>query len=275
MGFLLSYPVQAPDSDCRLMSFRGDFEENIKRLASLGYDGVELLVRGPERLDLDRILWTVKRCGLEIAAVSPSPMQKQDGLSILNPDKGKSEECVNRLIGLLPFAGEAGAPLVIGKLRGDTSEKAGCTMDRLEEATVRLCEEARGFGARIVLEPQKPDNINNLNGVLETYRWIRSLGRENLGLLADTFHMRATEPSMTESIRQAGSRIWFVHLADEDRRIPFFGDIDFVSVLSALRDSGFFGYLSYEVRQYPSSAEAAELCRSVTRYAEAVLENRV
>ena len=84
----LAYPVEAPDNQAELMSFRGDFYENVKKIARAGYDGIELLVRDLDSIDTE----AVKRCAVEnhvkIAAISTAPMDKQDGLHLLTVSLG-------------------------------------------------------------------------------------------------------------------------------------------------------------------------------------------
>lgn len=68
----------------------------------------------------------------------------------------------------------------------------------------------------------------------------------NTGVVADFHNMNITETDVGGAIRQAGGHVKHVHLADNNRRLPGQGHIDFADGLRALRLSGYDGWFSYE-----------------------------
>ena len=68
------------------------------------------------------------------------------------------------------------------------------------------------------------------------------MGADNFGLLLDTFHMNIEEPSIEDSIRQTGDRIFHFHVADSNRWYPGAGHLDFRSILKALFATGYDGF---------------------------------
>jgi len=83
-----------------------------------------------------------------------------------------------------------------------------------------------------------------------------------MGLLLDTFHMNIEEAVIEESVRTARDRIFHFHVADSNRWYPGAGHLDFRSVLAALYDTGYSGYVSGEFMPLPDADTAAQ--RSIT-----------
>ncbi|RGZ01198.1 sugar phosphate isomerase/epimerase [Clostridium sp. AM58-1XD] len=262
----LSYPIAAPDSHVNLMAFTGNFESNLDAIAGIGYEAVELLVRDPKELSISYIDTALSRRGLKISAIGTSPMQAQDGLTLLSPVPEIRGEALERTLQLIPFSAAFQAPVIIGKFRGKVNSQVNCTFQLLNEIFYDLCNYAGQQNAGIVMEPQKYDNVNNLNTISESLDWINEMKCSNLKLLLDTFHMAFTESDISESIRLAADHIGFVHLADSERLVPFCGDIDFKNVLKSFRETSYSGYYSLEIKQFPDSFQAAELSYKILNY---------
>lgn len=71
--------------------------------------------------------------------------------------------------------------------------------------------------------------------------------------------MNIEEPSIEESIRKAGDRIFHFHYADSNRWYPGAGHLDFSSIIRALADVNYNGYVSGEHRPDPNPGQAARL----------------
>ena len=61
----LSYPVSAPDSQVKVQAFCGEYEAAFEWLAEHGYAGVEILVRDPAALSVERLDGLLARWGAE------------------------------------------------------------------------------------------------------------------------------------------------------------------------------------------------------------------
>jgi sugar phosphate isomerase/epimerase len=79
-----------------------------------------------------------------------------------------------------------------------------------------------------------------------------------MGLLLDTFHMNIEEPSIEESIRICGDRIFHFHVADSNRWYPGAGHLDFGSILGTLYSLGYEGFVSGEFMPLPDADTSAE-----------------
>jgi sugar phosphate isomerase/epimerase len=77
-------------------------------------------------------------------------------------------------------------------------------------------------------------------------------------LLADLYHMNIEEVNLAEAIRKVGPLVGHVHFADSNRKAAGMGHTDFASIVVALREVGYSGYLSAEVLPLPDSDTAAK-----------------
>ena len=87
------------------------------------------------------------------------------------------------------------------------------------------------------------------------------VGRPNVTVLLDMFHMNIEEVSMGDAIRLAGKRLGYLHVVDSNRRAPGWGHISFDDMKTAVREIGYDGWLTAEVLPIPDSYAAAKQWR--------------
>ena len=257
----LAYPICSQDYTGSVMGFSDTYDNVFPLLKEYGYEGIELLIRDPAAVDteaLDKALDTYK---LKIAGIGTNPMQKADKLFLLSDDYEIRREARVRCSGLIDLCKRYGANALIGKYRGMINpDIPGCTWDDLMEITHSICREAADKKVKVNLEPQNSANINNLTSIGYALTWIQLCNEGNLGILADIYHMDATEQDICSSMKTAGSKINFIHMSDSERKVPGQGNIDIKSVVRCLSDIGYNGYMSFEINQYPDSITAAREC---------------
>ena len=249
----------------------GDFEQRLKKAASLGYDGVELLAARPRDLDLDAIRQSVAAAGLEIAAVASGAVYMMDRLTLLAADQEVMQHAAVRLHDLIDMAAQVGAPLVtVGGFRGRLAwaggpEARGILIRALSEAA----EHAARQGIRLVLEPLNRYETDILQNTEQTLAFLEKVGCSSIGLLLDTFHVNIEEPSLTDCFCQAAraGRLWHVHIGDSNRLAPGWGHLDFSRTVTTLREIGYRGYLSAELLPQPDpDAAAAQTIRHMRKW---------
>jgi D-psicose/D-tagatose/L-ribulose 3-epimerase len=69
---------------------------------------------------------------------------------------------------------------------------------------------------------------------------------ENLGLMLDTFHMNIEEDSFKDTIIKSKDFLQHLHFADNNRKMPGFGHIDFDGIVSSLKKISYSNTISYE-----------------------------
>ena len=85
------------------------------------------------------------------------------------------------------------------------------------------------------------------------------LATDNVLLLADLFHMNIEEADLRAALQQAGRRVGHIHFVDSNRHAAGAGHLDIGSVIDALHEINYRGYLSAEALPLPDSVSAALL----------------
>ena len=239
--------------------FKGDFKENVRKIAGLGFDGIELAIRDPGIINKEEIKSILDNYAMSVPAIGTGQAWGEEGLSYTDPDPKVREKAVERTVSHIDFASETGAVIIIGLLRGII--KPGVNKDDAHlwmfEAFKCCCAKAAEKNVKIAFEPINRFETSLLNSVADGLDFIEKVGAENLGMLLDTFHMNIEEPSMEESIRLAGKRMFHFHYADSNRLYPGGGHIDFKSILKTVKETGYQGFISGEHRPDPEPATAA------------------
>ncbi|NPV06520.1 MAG: sugar phosphate isomerase/epimerase [Anaerolineae bacterium] len=241
------------------VAFRGDLEANLRSIAGLGYDGVELAIRDPGLVDVEALSRTLDQLGLAVPAVGTGQAWAEEGLSFTDPDASVRRAAVDRIRAHLAPSARWGAVVIVGLIRGTVfpgvePEQAWAW---LVEALRECCRSAADVGVRLALEPINRYETVLVNTVAQGLDLVTQVGAPNLGLLLDTFHMNIEEPSIERSIRAAGERIFHFHVADSNRWYPGAGHLNFPAILAALAETGYGGYVSGEFLPLPDPATAA------------------
>ncbi|MHB0875226.1 MAG: 5-keto-L-gluconate epimerase [Anaerolineae bacterium] len=255
----LSVVVSTHAAQFQAATFKGDLEGNLRRIAGLGYDGVELAIRDPRLVDAEALSGLLQSLGLAVPAIGTGQAWAEEGLSFTNPDAGVRRAAIERIASHVPLASRWGAAVIIGLIRGTVfpgvaPEQA---LEWLVAALQQCSAAAADAGVRLVLEPINRYETGLINTVAEALELARNVDAPNFGLLLDTFHMNIEEPSIEGSIGAAGERIFHFHVADSNRWYPGAGHLDFGSILAALAATGYRGFVSGEFLPRPDAATGA------------------
>jgi sugar phosphate isomerase/epimerase len=242
------------------VAFKGDFEANVAKIASWGYDGVELAVRDPKMVNAGQLERVVSECGLVVPAVGTGQAWGEEGLSFTSSDPAVRAAAIERISSHVPLAAHLDAIVILGLIRGITPE--GQTheqsMEYLVEAIQQCATAAEGTGVRFALEPMNRYETDLIHTAAEGLELIERVGKENFGLLLDTFHMNIEDADIGVSIRTCGDRIFHFHVADSNRWHPGAGHLDFRGILEELEKTGYQGFVSGEFMPLPDADTAAE-----------------
>jgi len=240
-------------------TFQGDLDRILGQVAALGYDGAELAIRDPRLIDADRLELLIRRHGLAVPALGTGQAWSEEALSFTDPDPKVRQAAIERVKMHVPLAARFGAVIIIGLLRGVI--KPGVSREKAMGWIVDALQRCASFAAlshvRLALEPINRYETTLVNTVAEGLALVDAVGADNFGLLLDTFHMNIEEPSIEESIRRAGARIFHFHVADSNRWYPGAGHLDFRTILQALVDVGYQGFVSGEFLPRPDAQTAA------------------
>jgi sugar phosphate isomerase/epimerase len=135
----------------------------------------------------------------------------------------------------------------------------------LTAGLAELGEHAAAEGVTVFFEPLNRYEDHMVNRLEQAAELCRSVDMPSVGVMADTFHMGIEEDDLTASIRAVGSAIGHVQLGDSGRLQPGVGHLDWPSLMGALRDARYEGWMAMEcgIRGDPREAlpKVAQLLR--------------
>lgn len=251
------------------------FPETARRLAGIGYAGLELMADVPhawpayllpETKQAIRDAMTANR--LQFANVNAfmmhavdDPRQKYWHPSWIEPDPHYRRIRVEHTKRTLTLAKELGAPCITtepgGPLEGRTW---GECLKLFVEELKPVVEHAEKQGVLLLVEPEPDLLIETTEQYLEFARHFTS---PYLGLNFDIGHMYCVGEEPADSIRKLAPLIRHVHLEDiaatrkHHHLVPGEGVIDFHATLSALQEVNYDGWVTIELYTYHENPDLA------------------
>lgn len=241
--------------------FWDDLERAMASASELGFDAIEIFASGPDAVPVDHVLKMCERYHLRVAAVGTGAGMVKHGLSLTDADPVRRSQAVGFVESMIQFGAQLNAPAIIGSMQGRWSGALPklAAMDLLENSLATLAGCAASHSQVLLFEPLNRYESNLVNTLAEGTRLIQSTNAKNLLLLADLFHMNIEETDIAQAIAQAAGLVGHVHFVDSNRRAAGYGHLDFKSVIAALHEIAFCGYLSAEALPLPDSRSAAEM----------------
>ncbi|ONI41747.1 endonuclease [Candidatus Epulonipiscium fishelsonii] len=258
----LCYQVATPDVkvDPSVTAFQGDIEVSLNTLGELGYDGVEFMTINPKELDANKIEKLLQKNNLDVAIVCTGELFGQKKLSFTNPKEEIRNQAIEEVKGMMDFASIFGANINIGRVRGQyvDSIPRGLSYQYAIDAFRQIGEYGEKKNVSIAIEPVTYMQTNFLNTSTEAIEVCKEVGNDRVKIMLDIFHVNIEEKNIYDSIRNAVDYNIHVHLADNNRRYPGMGGLDFRKILETLKETGYNGYLCTEIYQLPNQMEAAK-----------------
>jgi D-psicose/D-tagatose/L-ribulose 3-epimerase len=212
------------------------------RLASMGYNGIELM-GDLTRYHAQDVNAALSEQGLSVLSLTP------ENVDLAHPEEAIRQQALDYYWRLLDLASAVGNPIVcchgaVGRIRAVTKYEEERRL--FVESVRRVAERAQGAGLRIALEVLNRYEAHLLNTALEAQRFVRDVGMENVGLLLDAYHMNIEEADPRSAILAARERLFLFHAADSNRQAVGRGHTDFRGILHTLHDIGYDGCIVIE-----------------------------
>jgi len=244
----------------------GQASRHFPVIKELGFQGVDLFIKPLPAPELTKLQENLKSNGLEVSVIFPIVLF-ESGFSLSDPDLEARIAAVNLYKNQIDLSAELRANIVLGLERGDLmgNEKISSYQERFAESLIELSEYADSRRVEIVMEPIHRFLVKTFNRVEQCLEFFEKYNLDSVKILLDTFHMNIEERSIEKAIQLAGKRIAHVHAVDNNRGAPGDGHLDFFSIITALHDAGYDGYLSIETRPAADPSEIARQGISVLR----------
>lgn len=232
-------------------------------MAAIGYQGIELApftltadVRQCDASTRNDIKNAAADHGLPITSlhwllVSPP------GLHINAIDDKTRLETVDFLRGLIDFAADIGADTMIfgsPKQRAieDTLQNA---WKRAADSYSKVLSTLEERGVTLCMEPLPAPECDFVMNAAEAAQMVAEVNHPHFKLMLDAKSLcgESGDPSgkaAAELIGQWGKQCHYFHANDANRRAPGYGDTDFRLIATALKESGYDGWVSLEPFDY-------------------------
>jgi protein FrlC len=228
-------------------------EETIKRIAGIGYDGIEIGAAAPHaypsHLNKDRRK-AIKRIlddnGIAVSSMLPAP-GGGPGFNVASPLEEERREAVAQYKQVIELCSDLGGPTVMyiaGWQIYGTSRIQAWEWSR--QALTEIAKTAADFEILLVVEPT-PTDSNLVESCDDAIEMMEQVGAKNVGLMFDTQHAYYRNEVPTDYVYRMGKNLRHIHLSEFGRLPPGAGRGDFVGLVSALREIGYKGYLTMEI----------------------------
>jgi sugar phosphate isomerase/epimerase len=255
----LSVAVAGPNAPADAFVVWRGFEESIRKAADLGYQGVELALREAAEVDRSGLdAWLASR-NMEVSCISTGQVYAVLGLYLTHPDQSARDRVLAVFRGLVELAAEHGRLINVGRARGfyqegqDKEETERLFLDMAR----RICDMAAPKGVTLMIEPVNRYEINFLNSVDQAAAFLSRVGRDNVGIMPDVFHMNIEDAHIGDALYRNADQVCYVHLADSNRWAPGQGHLDFEDVMDGLARARWDGWVSIEILPKPDPDTAA------------------
>jgi len=251
-------------------------DEAVRRIAAIGYDGVEIGCAAPHawpaylskerRKELRNLL---DACGLEAVSLLPTP-GGGPGFNPASPLPEERDATVHYYNEVIDLALDLGAQKVLyiagWQIFGTSRQQA---WDRSKDCLDRIASYADKKGITIVVEPTAAAT-NLIETADDAMELMRSVARDNVKVMFDTLHALYRNEIPSDYVRVMRDDLVHVHVSDSDRVIPGEGRVDWIGLMQALNECGYSGYLTMELGLDGRAADPDQIARTALRFLKGV-----
>lgn len=267
-----------------LHSWEADLKYYCRKAAGIGFDLLELsghAILDASEAELRELRALADDLGIGVNACHG--MSKADSTSSTDP--AARARGIDELKRLYDRVDLIGSHQLGGTLYSywPTLEASNATVDldaewdcALESMAV-AADEAAKHGITLMFEV-----VNRFEGYLfntarDALRFLDELGRDNVKLLLDVFHMNIEEDSLSGAIRLAGDRLGHLHIGECNRRVPGRGHMPWDDIAAGLHDIGYNAGVVMEpfVLSGGEVADSVKVWRNLNGPDEAVLDSEL
>lgn len=244
-----------------LASFRDieSIKDTLGRISGLGFDAVEMYGE-PDKVDARKLQelfgsYNVAVCGVTGMWGAASVDGEKRKLLSAGARKGAEDyvkKCVQlcrslggRHLNVCLFADD-GLSAFDKTHRPVPAQKKAAALDMAVPALKELADFAADHGITLVLEPLNRYSTPYCSSAQDALYVAGKVDYENFRIMLDTFHMNIEEDSFEHTILRSKDMLAHMHLADNNRRMPGYGHVDFGAIMGALVRADYDKYATFE-----------------------------
>lgn len=233
----------------------------LDKCKKMGFDAVEILPFDPDNFpaakakaaaaDLGLTLNTGYGMPAEYNIISPDAKVRANGLEFSEKLIDLSYEAGAEVFGGMIYCGWG---YLTGKMRTEQEWKWAV------EGYQKIADYALSNGDLILgIEPVNRFESHFINIAADAVKFIRDVGRPNVKVHLDTFHMIREEESIPRAVLDTAGDLGYVHACENQRGIPGTGQVPWVKFFRALKQTGYDGCITIESFD-PDMERIAKLC---------------
>ena len=225
----------------------GDSLKLIERAKDIGFDRIEVPLL---KTDISLARKAHKRLkSLNMFCVGSASLS--DKTDITSSDKSVSTAGINFLKEAVEDTAEMGGRILTGVIYAAFGKKPErpATEDEWKHSAESLAEVADSavrHNITLAIEPLNRYEMNLVNTTAQAMKLQQMIGKSNIGIHPDTYHMNIEEKDFYSAIKALKGRIVYLHASENDRGIPGTGLVDWDSVFKALAEIGYKGAVTIE-----------------------------
>jgi D-psicose/D-tagatose/L-ribulose 3-epimerase len=246
----------------------------IEDLKRTGYDGIEVPIFEGSPDHYAKLGRMLDEIGLERTAISIIPTLDKNPLS---EDPADRKRAVEHLRYCTDCTAALGGLQLSGPLHQTLGHFSGAGATEAERSRAREVHRAAGDyaktqGVRIVLEAINRFECYFANTIDDLCAYIDTVAHPAVTGMYDTFHANIEEQDPVDAFVRNIRHISYVHISENDRGVPGRGHVPWRQTFSAIKHSGFDGWLTIESfgRSLPDLAAATRVWRDFAESPEAV-----
>ncbi len=212
----------------------------------------------PTAEEVDAFVASVENAGVAVTGLNFYPGEMVGGDRGLVTWIGREDEFADSVTSAMALGERLGCRR-FNALYGNRIEGAdGAEQDKLGLANLALASEAaERIGAQLVLEPLSGAEKYPLKTAGDVLKVLDELGRDNVKLLADLYHLAVNGDDLDTVTSVHTGRIGHVQIADvPGRNQPGTGTLDIEGYLEALQAAGYRGQVGVEYKPAGPSADS-------------------
>lgn len=256
-------------------------DETIRRLARMGYDGIEIGAGAPHaypaHLTRERrreVRELLEEQNLELSSMLPAP-SGGPGNNPASPYREERRATVDHYKELIELTAEWGGKTLIylpgWRIFGTTRRQAWAWS---REALTEIADHAGAHGVTMVVEPTSHDT-NMCESAYDAIELMEDVGSPHVKLMFDSFHVLYRREIISDYVYEMGDNLAHIHISDNDRLAPGEGYGDFEGMMDALLDIAYDGWLTMETGFHQRGIEVDKDARVSLRYLRNLLDLKV
>ena len=219
----------------------------LPRIKAHGFDGVEVPMFDPAGFPATDIRNALAANDLECTVCSIIPA----GRSLISDDADVRRRTQQHLRDAIQATAEVGAHVIDGPLYSPVGDLPGRRRTPNEwrwaiEAYQSVTPTLDACDVTLAIEPLNRFETYFLNTAADAAALCDEVGHPRVGVAFDTFHANIEEKGIAGACRRIGGHLKHVQISENDRGTPGSGHIDWASLLRALRDLEYDGWLTIE-----------------------------